>query len=32
MQIEITQEVLNYLEKKNIKDMKMYLESTKGSK
>lgn len=32
MKIEITQEVLNYLEKKNIKDMKMYLESTKGSK
>lgn len=32
MKIEITQEVLNYLEKKNIKDIKMYLESTKGSK
>lgn len=32
MKIEITQEVLNYLEKKNIKDIRMYLESTKGSK
>lgn len=32
MKIEITQEVLNYLEKKNIKDIKLYLESTKGSK
>ena len=32
MKIEITQEVLNFLEKKNIKDIKMYLESTKGSK
>lgn len=32
MKIEITQEVLNYLEKKNIKDTKLYLESTKGSK
>lgn len=32
MKIEITREVLNYLEKKNIKDIRMYLESTKGSK
>lgn len=32
MKIEITQEVLNYLEKKNIKNIRMYLESTKGSK
>lgn len=32
MKIEITQEVLNYLEKKNIEDIRMYLESTKGSK
>lgn len=32
MKIEITQEVLNYLEKKSIKDIKLYLESTKGSK
>lgn len=32
MKIEITQEVLNYLEKKNIKDIRIYLESTKGSK
>lgn len=32
MKVEITQEVLNYLEKKNIKGIRVYLESTKGSK
>ncbi len=32
MDIEITKDVLNYLEEKNIKDIKLYLESSKGSK
>lgn len=32
MDVEITKDVLNYLEEKNIKDIKLYLESSKGSK
>ena len=32
MNVNISQDVLNYLKEKNVKDIKLYLESTKGSK
>lgn len=32
MDINIDEEVLNYLREKDVKDIKLYLEDTKGSK